>query len=302
MASRETSNIFLLIHTITVTESDYVVQAQFFHTIPENATQLSNARLVGGRMRLRIHPSLRGNRSKVNFQRLNAPSLKTLMKRNSSNIKHHLRAMQIGPQIQRNHLVPRIENGLGDMTSSIIPQNAVSGSIPEKKESLVTNSFGNNVQLTAHSSPGETAQWLTANRFEKYVPTFERFSGDDMLRMSRDDLTQICGDADGIRLHNALHLKTIAPKLKIYVCRENSTVFNAIFLSAHSNIELLQKLSLMIGVSESQVRDIYMEGPHSIHVQLSNDLLQHIKEETMFSLEVMQDNNSYIFLLKRAVK
>lgn len=57
------------------------------------------------------------------------------------------------------------------------------------------------------STPEETVQWLNKNRFDKYVETFERFSGDDMLRMSREDFIQICGDADGIRLHNAIHAK-----------------------------------------------------------------------------------------------
>ncbi|KAJ8932112.1 hypothetical protein NQ314_014893 [Rhamnusium bicolor] len=302
MAHQDMSKMFLLIHTMTITESDYVVQAQFFHTFPEDITQINNARLVGRRLRLRIHPSLRVNRNKANLQRLNVPNLKTLMKRNSPNIKHHLRTMHISSQIQKNPLVPRIENGVGSVANAIVSQNAVSSLIPEKKERSVTNVFNTNTHLTQHSSTEETARWLTVNRFEKYIQTFERFSGDDMLRMSRDDLIQICGDADGIRLHNAIHLKTIAPKLKIYVCRENSSVYNAIFLSAHSNVELLQKLSSMMGVSKDQVRDIYMEGPHSIHVQLNNDLLQHIKEETMFSLEVMQENNNYIFLLKRAVK
>jgi transcription factor CP2-like protein len=67
-------------------------------------------------------------------------------------------------------------------------------------------------------------------------------------------------------------------------------------------MELLQKLSALMGISQDQVHDIYMEGPHSIHVQLNNDLIRHIKEETMFSVEVLQENGSYIFLLKRTVK
>ncbi|KAJ8955699.1 hypothetical protein NQ318_008571 [Aromia moschata] len=96
MAPQDMDKLFLLIHTITITESDYIVQAQFFHTVPEDFSHISNARFVGRRMRLRIHPSLRGNRGKAHLYRLNAPNLKTLMKRNSSNIKHHLRAVQIG--------------------------------------------------------------------------------------------------------------------------------------------------------------------------------------------------------------
>lgn len=92
------------------------------------------------------------------------------------------------------------------------------------------------------------------------------------------------------------------PKLKIYVCRENSSVYNAIFLTSYRNTELLQKLCSLVGISQDQVRDVYIEGPHSIHVQLSDDVLKHINQETMFSLEVMKDNNNYIVLLKRTVK
>lgn len=62
-------------------------------------------------------------------------------------------------------------------------------------------------QLSDDANPQLTIHWLTENRFEKYLATFANFSGSDMLRMSRDDLIQICGQADGIRLYNALHSK-----------------------------------------------------------------------------------------------
>ncbi|KAF7278574.1 hypothetical protein GWI33_008196 [Rhynchophorus ferrugineus] len=159
----------------------------------------------------------------------------------------------------------------------------------------------NNNQITQYTKPEDTVSWLTANRFEKYSDTFSRFSGSDMLRLSRDDLIDICGQADGIRLHNALHLKAIAPKLKIYVCQENSSVFNAIFLSSHSNVELLQKLCSMVTITSDQVKAIYIEGPHSIHIQLSDDVLRHVEEETMFSLSLIQDKANYILLLKRKI-
>lgn len=64
-----------------------------------------------------------------------------------------------------------------------------------------------NDQLQPDATPQQTATWLTFNRFNKYLQTFDNFSGADLLRMSRDDLIQICGDADGIRLHNALNSK-----------------------------------------------------------------------------------------------
>lgn len=62
-------------------------------------------------------------------------------------------------------------------------------------------------QLSADATPQQTNNWLTVHRFGKYLQTFASFSGADLLRMSRDDLIQICGQADGIRLYNALNAK-----------------------------------------------------------------------------------------------
>lgn len=61
--------------------------------------------------------------------------------------------------------------------------------------------------VDAQSTPEQTATWLTQHRFERYLETFESFSGADMLRMTREDLIQICGQADGIRLFNAVHVR-----------------------------------------------------------------------------------------------
>ncbi len=61
--------------------------------------------------------------------------------------------------------------------------------------------------LSAEASAQQTVQWLQTNRFSSHVRTFGLFAGADILRLSRDDLIQICGLADGIRLFNALHAK-----------------------------------------------------------------------------------------------
>ncbi|GLV44658.1 gemini [Carabus blaptoides fortunei] len=156
--------------------------------------------------------------------------------------------------------------------------------------------------VTADSSVQQTTQWLSGNRFNMYLQTFTGFSGADMLRMSKDDLIQICGQADGIRLFNCLHSKSIAPKLTVYVCRENSNVFHAIYLSAYSSAELAQKLSALIGVGVDQVRNIYCQGPHGIHVLMNDDVIRHVKEETMFSVDIVSDSNGFVIVLKPIVK
>ncbi|XP_048523793.1 transcription factor CP2-like protein 1 [Dendroctonus ponderosae] len=189
---------------------------------------------------------------------------------------------------------------------SLVPQRNLNSApqSPEKRdESSNHDSIGNDNynsnQLTQFSNTDETVHWLTINRFDKYLDIFAKFSGSDMLRMSKEDFIQICGQADGIRLYNALHLKTIAPKLKLYICRENMAVFNAIFLSSHNHMELVQKLCTMVSINIDQVKSVYIEGPHSIHIQLSDDVLRHVEEEAMFSLTIIQDNGSHILMLKR---
>uniref|UniRef100_A0A8B9ZBY5 SAM domain-containing protein n=1 Tax=Buteo japonicus TaxID=224669 RepID=A0A8B9ZBY5_9AVES len=53
-------------------------------------------------------------------------------------------------------------------------------------------------------TPQEAQQWLHRNRFSTFSRLFRNFSGADLLKLTREDVIQICGPADGIRLFNAL--------------------------------------------------------------------------------------------------
>lgn len=97
-------------------------------------------------------------------------------------------------------------------------------------------------------------------------------------------------------------LRSIAPKLTMYVCRENSSVYHALYLNAHSSAELCLKLCGIIGVPNDQVRSVYLQGPHGIHVHLNDDVIRHVKEESMFSVDVAADNSAYVVVLKPIVK
>lgn len=88
------NNIFLLVHTMTITQCEYEVEAQYYHAF-EN-TRIDTARYVGRRLKLKIHPSLIINNNKGNLYRLLFTSnLRTLMKQNSAKIKHRIRTIPI---------------------------------------------------------------------------------------------------------------------------------------------------------------------------------------------------------------
>ena len=50
-----------------------------------------------------------------------------------------------------------------------------------------------------------TQNWLEANRFTRFLHLFTNYSAIDMLKLSRDDLIDLCDKSEGIRLFNAIH-------------------------------------------------------------------------------------------------
>ncbi|KAM8766665.1 upstream-binding protein 1 isoform 1-T1 [Acanthopagrus schlegelii] len=79
----------------------------------------------------------------------------------------------------------------------------------------------NSEQLSPTASIQDAQKWLLKNRFNSYTRLFSHFSGSDLLKLTRDDLVQICGPADGIRLFNALKSRSVRPRLTVYVCQES---------------------------------------------------------------------------------
>ena len=59
--------------------------------------------------------------------------------------------------------------------------------------------------LTASSSELEAQKWLADHRFGTFLSLFSSYCGADLLRLSRKDLMDLCGPADGIRLYNTIH-------------------------------------------------------------------------------------------------
>lgn len=106
--------------------------------------------------------------------------------------------------------------------------------------------YSNNINIMPESSPAQVIQWLTDHRLTAYLSTFAHFSGADIMRMSKEDLIQICGLADGIRMYNVLRAKTITPRLTIYVSLDGSS-YNAVYLITNTSKELLQKLFKLPG-------------------------------------------------------
>ncbi|KAK9876145.1 hypothetical protein WA026_011262, partial [Henosepilachna vigintioctopunctata] len=94
-AQRSDDQVWVLVHTMTITDVDYQVQAQFIHTLSGNIYNLERIRLLARRVRMSIYPgAVRSNLKKRISLQLNAPKWKKVIKKNTATIKHHLRTYQ----------------------------------------------------------------------------------------------------------------------------------------------------------------------------------------------------------------
>ncbi|CAH2084261.1 unnamed protein product [Euphydryas editha] len=145
-----------------------------------------------------------------------------------------------------------------------------------------------NYGLSKDASSSETQAWLSRNRFAQHVATFTNFSGADLLRLSRDDIIQICGLADGIRLFNALHAKRIEPRLTLYVCA-GGAVHSALYLHAARAHELLLKLRALLPHAQ-ECETVLVSGPNNARVRLTDELVRHLPDNSTYRLEKIEDN------------
>ncbi|KAM3955927.1 transcription factor CP2 like gemini isoform 2-T2 [Aphomia sociella] len=148
-----------------------------------------------------------------------------------------------------------------------------------------------NYGLSKEATSAETQAWLSRQRFSQHATTFANFSGADLLRLSRDDIIQICGLADGIRLFNALHAKRIEPRLTVYVCPPGSNIYSALYLHACRAHELLHKLKALLHGSVGKECDtVLVSGPNGARVRLSDELVRHLPDCSTYRLQHLEQD------------
>uniref|UniRef100_A0A671PPV7 Upstream-binding protein 1 n=1 Tax=Sinocyclocheilus anshuiensis TaxID=1608454 RepID=A0A671PPV7_9TELE len=144
--------------------------------------------------------------------------------------------------------------------------------------------------LSPTASIQDTQKWLLKNRFNSYSRIFTHFSGSDLLKLTHEDLVQICGAADGIRLYNALKSRAVRPRLTVYVSLEASqsespllekrghskngehSIYHALYLEEMTACELTRKISIVLALPLSHINQVYKQGPTGIHILLSNQV------------------------------
>ncbi|CAD7667241.1 unnamed protein product [Nyctereutes procyonoides] len=165
--------------------------------------------------------------------------------------------------------------------------------------------------LNSGASILETQQWLHQHRFSSYCRVLANFTGTDLLKLTRQDLIQICGAADGIRLFNALRARPIRHRLTLYVTQEasrrenevpknhDSGFYQEISLDELSAVELMGKLAELLALPANQIHHLFHQGPGGILILLSDQVVQNLKDESYFVAVVkkVQNPDGYYLVL-----
>jgi hypothetical protein len=99
-----------------------------------------------------------------------------------------------------------------------------------------------NTPLPHDSNNKVVQEWLLANRFGHLLQLFTNYTSNDLLRLSKEDLINLCGAPDGIRCFNIAHNIRIRPKLTIFIRFLNQSYYSAIFLADWQSKFLIDKI------------------------------------------------------------
>ncbi|KAI4871858.1 hypothetical protein NFI96_016406 [Prochilodus magdalenae] len=208
-------------------------------------------------------------------------------------------------------------NAVPDSETSSPNHQGDAGSLVSMETSQRVLSFTfSSKSLSPTASMQDVQQWLHKNRFNSYSRLFTHFSGSDLLKLTREDLVQICGPADGIRLYNALKSRAVRPRLTLYICQEVSHgespllerrchskngehgsptaihVYHALYLEEMTACELTRKISNVLNLPLTHVNQVYRQGPTGIHIMLSDQMVSNFPDESCFAVSTLKDDTS----------
>uniref|UniRef100_A0A665VXL2 Upstream-binding protein 1 n=1 Tax=Echeneis naucrates TaxID=173247 RepID=A0A665VXL2_ECHNA len=196
-------------------------------------------------------------------------------------------------------------------TAYVSPNQAATPSFASTPLSTYTTSSVPDRYLSPTASIQDAQKWLLKNRFSSYTRLFSHFSGSDLLKLTRDDLVQICGPADGIRLFNALKSRSVCPRLTVYVCQESPRespllerhatnengdhsissslrVYHALYLEELTAAELIRKMACVCSLPVGKINQVYRQGPTGILILLSDQMVYNLPDESCFLISTVK--------------
>ncbi|VUZ50735.1 unnamed protein product [Hymenolepis diminuta] len=178
-----------------------------------------------------------------------------------------------------------------DATPSGTP-TARTGVVPRSGANTVSN-YGRKARPAFRADMSRTAVscWLRAAGFGSLRSKFAKFTGADMLRLSRRDLVLMCGTVEGIRLSNALLQKPPRATCTIFVRKDSESVFQAIYLYQQTESELRIRLSsyLKLSVSPQNFSLVLKKSPN-VDIAVNDEMVAYFDDQSCYTVKVSETN------------
>ncbi|XP_034946700.1 transcription factor CP2-like protein 1 isoform X2 [Chelonus insularis] len=174
--------------------------------------------------------------------------------------------------------------------------------LPDQTSNLDVNITGGLFELPENANPIQTSAWLRANGFQSLEATFRDYSASDFRHLTRNDLIEICGLVKGIQLYNRIKSRPLAPLRTLYFAVENndSPVWKIVYLHNLTSEALTTELLSKFNLPQDRLHSIWVQGPRSIRILICNEIVENMKEENLYLIEIIKDspNDRYKLLLK----
>jgi transcription factor CP2 and related proteins len=64
-------------------------------------------------------------------------------------------------------------------------------------------------------------------------------------------------------------------------------VYHALYLNSLQRTEMTARLVELVGIPAHSVVDVFLQGPNGIHIFLTDQVVANLKNESMFSVEII---------------
>lgn len=188
-------------------------------------------------------------------------------------------------QQQKSSSVPPPSTAAREETSFVAPTSWL------PKPSPTNDSKSWKGVLSSNASVETTSGWLSFHRYGLHVKSFQNYDARDLLRLGKDDLVQMIGILDGIRLYNDLHMKPVAPRLTLYIAQNQDTLYHPILLEEVTVTELIRLIADAFEIPEALLTNMTIFGPNKILVRMTDEYLRYQAPNSAFKFSIIFDDN-----------
>uniref|UniRef100_A0A1I8IJ45 SLC12 domain-containing protein n=1 Tax=Macrostomum lignano TaxID=282301 RepID=A0A1I8IJ45_9PLAT len=143
---------------------------------------------------------------------------------------------------------------------------------PPPQPAEPSRAVGDGTDRELLAPPG--GDWLRRQRSNTLTGVFKNFSGYDLLRLSRNDLTKSAAWGRASAWPTPSLQRPCRSRLVFFVSQETDSVFHPVYLSQLTYEELFNRITSLFQADGDKISQVLVYGPTSIAVCITDEVSQ----------------------------